>query len=233
VWLGDSYLELIGVFDAARASQSWLGRAVIASIERGGGLVTWAVAVDDIDAALRWGPREGGLIGPFPGGRQRPDDAVVRWRIARRDAPSRTEPFAIEHDRTAAEWTGPERAARAGERHPLGGRVRLVALELVAPSPAVAAGGLRRLLGVNAEPAGRRAVRVPLGAQEVRFVLERSGAPALVELITDIALRTRTARLGDCDLRLRGMPVPAGAPGGGETSPEADVDTDAGESASV
>lgn len=207
VWLGDSYLELIGVFNPVAARDSWLGRPVLAAIERGGGLVTWVVAVDDVEAALRWGPPEGGLDGPFDGERRRPDGAVVRWRLARPDLPSPTEPFVIEHDLDAAEWTALERAARSEERHPLGGRVRLAGLEVVATSPPVAAGRLRTLLGVNAEPAGRRAVRVRLGAQEVRFSVERAGSPGLVELVTDVPLRTRIARLGDCEIRLRGFPV--------------------------
>ena len=54
VWLGDSYLELIGVFDRELAARSWIGPAVLAALERGGGLATWAIAVDDLDGQLRW-----------------------------------------------------------------------------------------------------------------------------------------------------------------------------------
>src|SRR5690242_16739043 len=78
VWLGDSYLELIGVFDEPLARESWLGVPVLAALERGGGLATWVVAVDDLDVALRWGPPDGGLIGPLDGERRRPDGEVVR-----------------------------------------------------------------------------------------------------------------------------------------------------------
>ncbi|HEX5013570.1 MAG TPA: VOC family protein, partial [Candidatus Limnocylindrales bacterium] len=60
VWLGDSYLELIGVFDVAVAARGWLGPAVLATIERGGGLATWAVAVDDLDRQLTWLPPDAG-----------------------------------------------------------------------------------------------------------------------------------------------------------------------------
>src|SRR5690242_20237509 len=55
VWLGDAYLELVGVFDGGLAATTWFGRSVLAALERGGGLATWAIAVDDVDEALRWG----------------------------------------------------------------------------------------------------------------------------------------------------------------------------------
>ncbi|MDQ3128189.1 MAG: VOC family protein, partial [Chloroflexota bacterium] len=146
VWLGDSYLELVAVFDPDLAGRSWLGRPVLAALERGGGLVTWAVAVDDLDEMLRWAPPDAGLVGPLQGERRRPDERLVRWRLAHPTALSAMAPFLIEHDRAAAEWTADDRAARADEHHPIGGRARLAGLEVVADSPAVAAGRLRSLL---------------------------------------------------------------------------------------
>lgn len=205
VWLGDAYLELIGVFDADLASRSWLGGPVLEALERGGGLVTWAIAVDDLDEALRWGPLDGGLTGPLDGERRRADSRVVRWRLARPEAVTSTAPFLIEHDPAAAEWTPPERAARSDDRHPFGGRARLAGLEVLAESPARAAGGLRSLLAAAAEPAGRGAVRVRLGGHEVRFVASRpTPAAAVVDIVGDVPLRTRVVRVGNCDLRLRG-----------------------------
>lgn len=221
VWLGDSYLELVGVFDPDLAGRSWLGRPVLAALERGGGLVTWAVAVDDLDETLRWTPPDAGLVGPLDGERRRPDDRLVRWRLAHPTALSRTAPFLIEHDRAAAEWTADDRAARADESHPIGGRARLAGLEVLADSPVVAAGRLRSLLAAAVEPAGRAAVRVRFGTQEVRFVAARSGSPSVVDVVVDVPLRTRVARVGDCDIRLRGTPAPAGAPP--QPEPEPDV----------
>lgn len=207
IWLGDSYLELIGVFDRGLAARSWLGRPVLEALETGRGLVTWAIAVEDLDVALRWGPPDGGLVGPVDGARERPDGRVVRWRLAHPAEPAPTAPILIEHDRTAAEWTPEERAARADETHPLGGRVRLAGIEVATPSPAVAAGGLRRLVAAAVEPAGRNAVRVRIAAHEARFVVERPRGAAGIDLLADVPLRTRVARVGDCDLRLRGLPV--------------------------
>ncbi|HEX3428584.1 MAG TPA: VOC family protein [Candidatus Limnocylindrales bacterium] len=210
IWLGDAYLELVGVFDPALAAQSWLGRPVLAALEGGadGGLVTWAIAVDDLDDTLRWAPPEGGLLGPLHGERRRPDGRLVRWRLARPDAPSPTEPFLIEHDREAAEWSLDDRAARAEQRHPLGGRARLVSLEVETASPAIAAGRLRSLLAARAEPAGRAAVRVRLADHEVRFVTSRPGSDAVVDVVVDVPLRTRVAAIGDCSIRVRGLAEP-------------------------
>ncbi|MBA2380541.1 MAG: VOC family protein [Chloroflexi bacterium] len=111
VWLGDAYLELVGVFDRGLAEESWFGRPVVASLDRGGGLVTWAITVDDLDEALRWAPPDDGLSEALAGERRRSDGRLVRWRLARPDGPSSTEPFLIEHDVSAAEWTSTERAA--------------------------------------------------------------------------------------------------------------------------
>jgi Glyoxalase-like domain len=208
VWLGDSYVELIGVFDSELAARSWLGPPVMAAIERGGGLATWAVAVDDLDAQLRWLPPDAGFAGPLDGERRREDGRVVRWRLAHPPALSPTGPFLIEHDVSGAEWTPDERSARAAEQHPVGGRVRLASLEVATDNPAVAAGRLRRLLATSAEPAGRAAVRIVLGRQELRVVLARPRGAAGVELMADVALRRRSTMVGDCEIRLGGIALP-------------------------
>jgi catechol 2,3-dioxygenase-like lactoylglutathione lyase family enzyme len=208
VWLGDAFLELISVFDAELARRSWLGRPVLASLEGGGGLVTWAISVGDLDDALRWAPPDRGLIGPDGGERRRPDGRMVRWRVARPESVSPTAPFLIEHDRQAAEWSSAERTARQANLHPFGGRARLGSLEVETPAPAVAAGALRSLLAAGVEPAGRSGVRIHLGPHEARFVVPRPRPGPIVDLVADVPLRTRVMRIGDCMLRIRGMPVP-------------------------
>jgi hypothetical protein len=206
VWLGDSYLELVGVFDPELAARSWLGPAVLAAIERGGGLATWAVAVEDLDRQLTWLPPDAGFVGPLDGERRRDDDRVVRWRLAHPPALSPTTPFLIEHDLDGAEWTSDERAARAEQRHTVGGRVRLAGVEIATETAPVAAGRLRRLLATSAEPAGRGVVRIALGRQEARIVQARPRGVAAVDLLVDVPLpRRRSVMLGDCEVRLSGI----------------------------
>jgi len=212
LWLGDSYLELVGVFDTELARRSWLGRPVLKALDGGGGLATWAIAVDDLDETLRWAPPDSGLLGPIDGERRRPDGRVVRWRLAHPNELSPTAPFLIEHDLGAAEWSPSERAARADQQHPLGGRARLSGLEVMTASPAVAAGRVRTILAASVEPAGRAAVRVRLGSQEVRFVVSLPRSASVIDVVADVRIRTRVARVGSCKIRLRGRPSEVGAP---------------------
>ena len=46
IWLGDTYLELIAVFDRTIAATSWVGAPTLRALEDGGGLATWAIATD-------------------------------------------------------------------------------------------------------------------------------------------------------------------------------------------
>ena len=52
VWLGDSFVEFIGVFDAGLAEGSWVGAPALRALEAGGGFATWAIATDDLDGEL-------------------------------------------------------------------------------------------------------------------------------------------------------------------------------------
>jgi hypothetical protein len=117
VWLGDSYLELLGIHDPALARGSWLGAPAVQALAAGGGLATWAVATDAIDedvASLRAVGSD--LAEPIAGERTRPDGRVVRWRLAVGPALGpEAPPFLIEHDTGSAEWTPDDRAARAAE----------------------------------------------------------------------------------------------------------------------
>jgi catechol 2,3-dioxygenase-like lactoylglutathione lyase family enzyme len=132
IWLGDAYVELITVVDPDLAARSWIGAPTLRALEGGGGLVTFALASDGVDRELERLRAHGArLDGPVPGERRRPDGRVVRWSLAI-PAPLGPDepPFLIEHDPAAAEWTPPERAARAAEAHPLGAPVALTRLEL-------------------------------------------------------------------------------------------------------
>jgi hypothetical protein len=215
IWLGDSYIELAGVFDRALAERNWFGRTMLEALARGGGLATWAIAVDGLDSQVRWIAGDVGFVGPLDGERRRADGRVVRWRLVHPPSPSPTIPFLIEHDVEGAEWTPTERAERAAEAHPVGGPVRLAALEIQTASPAAAAARLRSLLGTSAEPAGRSEVRVRVGVDVIRFVGARAdaGPSRIVDLVADVpdaTFRRRVSRIGESEIRVRRPQASAG-----------------------
>lgn len=212
VWLGDTYLELIGVWDASLAAASWIGAPTLRALERGGGFVSFALASDGLAADVERLRGHGSqLDGPMSGERTRPDGRTVRWSLAvppglGPDAP----PFLIEHDPAAAEWTPAERAERAAERHPLGAPARLETLELATPDVQRSQGRLLRSCGLRFRPslAGRGARDASVGRQTVRLVRSvEAGAPGrpLLRLSAMGHVEARTADVLGCRFRLEGQ----------------------------
>ena len=213
VWLGDSYLELIGVFDRSLAEASWIGAPTVRALEAGGGLATWAMATDalDLDVAER---RSVGadLADPLPGERLRPDGAVVRWRLSapRRLGPPEP-PFLIEHDPASAEWTPADRATRADQRHPIGGPVRLETLELRVDDVPATIQRFARTTGLRFRPslAGGGSRDATIAAQTVRLRPRRGGSAtppiptATIHLTVAAAVEPRTTELLGCRWVLR------------------------------
>jgi hypothetical protein len=156
VFLGDAYLELIGVWDAGRAAAHPIGAAALAALRgAGAGLATLALATDGIatdTAALR---AAGSAISPpVPGSRLRADGERVAWQTAAGpqlgpDQP----PFLIEHEMAGPEWGDAARAERARFEHPFGGTARLVGVEIPVPEPAATAEAWSTTLGVHFAPA--------------------------------------------------------------------------------
>jgi hypothetical protein len=210
VWLGDTYLELIGIFDRALAERSWIGAPTVRALDAGGGLATWAVATDAIEADVERLRATGSTVAsPSAGERLRPDGGVVRWRLAAPPLLGREEPpFLIEHDLDGAEWSPTERASRAADAHPVGGPVRLETLEIAVADPG--ATGLRLVRAVGVGPfrpslTGGGARDASLGAQTVR--LRPTGRMAgTTEPIVTIRLRVETP---GADTRAAGPPVAA------------------------
>ena len=182
-FVGDTYLELIGVFDRERVESSRtfaVGRASIAVLDEGReGLATYALATDDVagDATrLRAG---GSPIGePVAGSRIRPDGGVVRWVTAFPPLGTVEPPFLIEHEYAGAEWGDEARAARAAFRHPVGGRIRMTALDMPTEDVAAAAETYARTLGIafsgERRGASSRGLIAAVGEQTVSL---REGAP--------------------------------------------------------
>src|SRR5712691_6011236 len=82
VWLGDSFIELIGVFDRALARDSWTGAPTLRALDSGGGFVTWAIATDALERDLEALRATGAdLSDRILANRRRDDGALVRWRL--------------------------------------------------------------------------------------------------------------------------------------------------------
>jgi catechol 2,3-dioxygenase-like lactoylglutathione lyase family enzyme len=205
VWFGDSYIELVDVIDVKQAGTSWLGGPALRLIEeRGGGFVGYALASDDLAGDLARLTAAGSTLeGPVPGERRRPDGATVRWQLAVPTLVGPTAPpFLIEHDPTMPEWTPDDRAARAGQEHPVGGKLRIVALEIAMVDPARVASAYRTGIGVKAEPwldDGDWALAAMVGDQ--RIVLrpaESSIGPSVVIRLSSTRDRPATADMFGC-----------------------------------
>jgi Glyoxalase-like domain len=196
VWLGDTYLELIGVFDPDLAAASWVGAPTRRTLAAGGGLATWAIATDAIDDDVR-ALRERGsdLAEPIAGERVRPDGPSVRWRLSAAGRLDRElPPFLIEHDQSAAEWTPADRTARAA------GPARLTTLEIAVGDVSATVGRFLRTTGLRFRPslAGAGARDADIGAQTVRLRPSRDTGrpPATIHLAIDGAPREQADLLG-------------------------------------
>jgi hypothetical protein len=194
LWLGDSYLELIGIADRALAEQSWLGAPTVLALAAGGGLATWAVASDDLEsdvADLRGRGSE--LSSPISGERTTPEGAFVRWRLS--TSPSlgpASPPFLIEHDPTAAEWTPADRTARGATP------IRLEGLEITVDDVAAAQLRFLRTVGLRFRPSltGGGARDGEVGRQTVRLRPRRDATVA----VATVLLRGREAAPAVFDL---------------------------------
>jgi hypothetical protein len=202
VWLGDTYLELIGVFERALAERSWIGAPTVRMLDLGGGLATWAIATDALGSDLAELRAVGSdLADPIAGERRRTDGAVVTWRVAIPRALGPSEPpFLIEHGAASAEWTPTDRAARLAQRHPLGGSVRLEALELAVDEVNVTSQRFGRTAGLRFRPslAGGGSRDASLGSQIVRLRPRRAGSGRAVIRLAAPVPEDRVGELLGC-----------------------------------
>jgi hypothetical protein len=202
IWLGDSYLELMGVFDRDLAAHSWWGahiaRLLTTSAAAYAGL---ALASDDLDTDIARLRALGSPISdPIPGERRRADGEMARWRIGRLPEP---DPelglvFLIEHDTTGAEWRPEERSARAEQFHPIGTTGRLALAELPVSDVRSSTLRLLRQLGLQFRPslAGRGARDTTIGRQTLR--LRPAGPDSAVTIMVRAGQSVRQADLLGC-----------------------------------
>ncbi len=176
IFLGDTYVELIGVWDRALAAANPIGAAALSALDAGTpGLVTWAIATDDARREVASLRAAGSPIGDaVPGERIRPDGEAVRWHVA--TAPplaAGRPPFLIEHEAGGPEWSDEARRARAAFVHPFGGRARIVGLELAVGGPAEVASAFAQTIGVRFRPApgaGPGELEALVGDHSIRLV---------------------------------------------------------------
>jgi catechol 2,3-dioxygenase-like lactoylglutathione lyase family enzyme len=183
-FLGDTYLELIGVFDrdlVAAPESSPVGRAAMAVLDDGReGLATYALAVDDVAAEVARLRAAGSPIGDgVPGSRRRADGEVVRWVTAFPTLGPDRPPFLIEHEPAGAEWGPAARAARAAFRHPVGGAVRLAGLVLPVPDIEAASRRYRDELGLELDAGDTTRV----GGQSIGLIASSGGRVPVVDLV--------------------------------------------------
>lgn len=182
-FLGDAYLELMGVDDPVAAERWAIGAAVVRALGRGGGFATYGLVDDGIRRTVARLQANGSGIGPVVhGSRDRPDGARVEWSTASPDelGPDRP-PFLIKHLSTGPEWGADALAARRAFIHPAGTVARLVGVELAVPDPLSLAGDCASQVGLEFEAMARAAITT-VGAQSIRLVPEASGAAARVTL---------------------------------------------------
>jgi len=184
IFLGDAYLELIGVWDRDLAAAHPIGVAVVRALDAGApGLVTYALATDGARREVTALRAAGSPISDvIAGSRARPDGEAVAWQCAfpPRLGPAEP-PFLIEHELRGAEWGDEARRARATFVHPFGGAARLVGLEIIVPDPSAVATACAAVLGVVIPPGpgplpGEREVRI--GEHSVRLVPPSAGDSA-------------------------------------------------------
>ncbi len=220
VWLSDTYIELMGVFDRRLAAGSWFGRQALAVLERSEvGYMGLVLASDDLVADQHRLAEIGSPLGvPEAGERLRPDGRTVRWWLAHAPAadPELGLLFLIEHDVTGAEWTPEDRQLRSTEIHPLGGPGRLLRVELPVHDMKSVTMRLHRDLGLAFRPslAGAGAREASVGSQAFRLVRGGTGVLPTV-VLRGGSTRRDVVALGCRWLiepqRLKDQPVAGGA----------------------
>ena len=197
-WLADgSYLELIGVDDRDAALSQPVGASAVRALEeRGGGLATFALRDDDLEATAA----ALGAIGTFGpvvhGSREREDGDVVEWWTSFPTAALSLDsaPFLIEHAYTGAEWGLEALAERARFSHPIGSPVALVRLDIAAADPPLTAAAIHDQLGIDFWAVADLAVAA-IGQHVLRVVPTREmSVPAVVTLAAHVE-SPRTAEI--------------------------------------
>jgi hypothetical protein len=188
-WLGDTYVELIGVFDRSLAPNGAVSRIVSEAIDRGHvGLVSFAVASDSLDQDLAGLRGTGSTLGDVEvRSRTRPDGEVVTWGASFPPVLGPAEPpFVIEHELVGAEWGDEARSARAAYEHPLGGTARMATLDLPVPDVPAVAAAYRMATGIELTETTSDGTVVAVGRVGSQAVRLRAGRPHVDPAVIEI-----------------------------------------------
>lgn len=195
-FLGDAYLELIGVSDQAEAHGWAIGRAAMMALERGGGFATWALVEDAIRVAVPRLRANGSPIGPVArGSRRRPDGERVEWwtSVPPELGPERA-PFLIKHLLAGAEWGADALAARRAFVHPIGSSIRLDGLDLAVRDPVALAAACAVQVGLEFDWDGIAAVATT-GRHAIRLSSRGAGEHELTIRLAAAIDAPRSVRL--------------------------------------
>jgi catechol 2,3-dioxygenase-like lactoylglutathione lyase family enzyme len=176
-FLGDAYLELMGVEDAA-AAQGWaIGAAVVGALERGGGFATYGLVDDNIRVTVA-------------------DGARVEWLSAAPPelGPDRP-PFLVKHLDGGAEWSPDALAARRAFVHPIGSPAVLERLDLAVPDPQALAADCHRDLDLEFWEIGSAAV-CALGRHVIRLLADQSDVTLIIAAAVDAPRKIRALGIG-------------------------------------
>ena len=210
-FLGDAYLEVIGVDDAAEA-QGWaIGRAAVEALGRGGGFATWALADPTIRTTVARLQANGSHLGPVThGSRARPDGELVEWWSASPpelgpDQP----PFLIKHLEAGAEWGTEALAERRAFVHAIGSPVRLEGLEVAIADPVALAATCLTEIGLDFVRGGALAVATA-GRQAIRLT-QGTGVEVTIQLVAGVEAPRSESLIGVRFVVRPGIPGPSAA----------------------
>jgi catechol 2,3-dioxygenase-like lactoylglutathione lyase family enzyme len=202
-FLGDAYLELMGVDDPAAALRWPIGAAALRALERGGGFATYGLVDDAIRNTVARLQANGSDIGPVvQRSREQPDGEVVDWWTASPPQLGPDEaPFLIKHLAAGSEWGTAALAARRAFVHPVGAPVRMLGIELGVPDPLDLAARCARQVGLEFAAIGEMGQDGAVAATGPHTVaLTSSTSPGLRVLLGVLgAAAGRSARVDGVD----------------------------------
>jgi hypothetical protein len=186
IGLGESYIELMGVFDATLAAGSWWGSHILALLAQSSSAYAGVpFATTDLQGDVaRLRQQSSPISDPDRGERRGADGEIVRWTTARLPEIDLDLglAFLIEHDLSAAEWRTHDVAERTAAIHPIGTTARLMRLELPSANVTRAVQRLHRNLGIAFRPslAGGGARDASVGRQILRLIPSRGARKPVI-----------------------------------------------------